>query len=268
MPAAELSRLQAQISAISTQFDRPPQFLRSLLTLMELYADQHFQPGKLSQVKHLYSEHHLPTLVIQQLNTALGRLTKQYPAAALATMDSLKQERYFEAKVLATGMLGNFPVQYKSSVYERIKSWIQPDEDEQIVDEILHSVNGFFIEYDIETWFLHINKWLQSEDFRFKKIGLHALNLLVNDDRFSRFENIFPFIEPVILHPFLSLQRDILDVFKSLIKRSEMESLAFIKSILLKTKDAEVIRFIRRCVPLFSPEGQERLAKYIPEGQS
>jgi hypothetical protein len=263
MPAAELSRLQAQISAISTQFDHPAQFLRSLISLMELYSDQHLHAGEQSRLRHLHPEYHLPALVTQQLETALHNLTPQNPAAALKTMDALKQEKHFEAKILAAEMLGSYPAKFKSAILERVQAWVQPGEDEFLVDKILDSSSRFFNETNIETWLKQIQKWLQAEDPRLMKIGLHALNTLLDDPAYLKFEIIFPLLEPAFLHPILSSQREALDVLKSLIKRSEMESLAFVRAILNKTHDTDTIRFIRRCIPLFSEDIQTSLIKEI-----
>ena len=111
MPAAELSKLQAQISAISTQFGEPRIFIRSLLTLMELYSDQHYKTGDLSRIQHLIPEYRLPALVIQQLTYSLSSLTADYPIPAIQIMDALWQEKYFEARLMAAIMLGFLPAQ-------------------------------------------------------------------------------------------------------------------------------------------------------------
>jgi hypothetical protein len=45
-------------------------------------------------------------------------------------------------------------------------------------------------------------------------------------------------------------------LIESLNNYSEMETTAFLRSILSRTNNAEVIRFIRRCLPLLDPESQ------------
>jgi hypothetical protein len=263
MPAAELSRLQAQISAISTQFDDPPLFLRSLLTLMELYGDQNFRPGDHSRVKHMNPEYHLPLLVIQQLGNSLNQLTAQNPDSAISTMDSLWQEKRFEARFLAAGMLGQYPAQFKASISERIQTWVRPDEDAELISTLLNSANHFFISNDLEKWLKQIQHWLDSKNFQINKIGLRGLQILVEDTEFEKFEKLYPLLEPIFIHPIFSLQKNTLEVIKSLIKRSEMETLAFLRSIFLQTKEPEVIRFIRRCIPFFSNEAQDHLKELI-----
>jgi len=259
MPAAELSRLQAQISAISNQFSHPAWFVHNLLALLELYADRNYRPGNAIQMQHLHPEYHVPKLVLQELETTLSHLASQFPAAALEVIDLLIKERHFEPKYLAAAMLSNFPAEFKQPVLERIRSWIQPQEDEHLIDAILNSANQFFLTTEIESWLFQIQEWLQAEDIGFQKIGLRGLKKLVEDIRFTRFEKSFLLLEPVFFEPVLSLQRDVLEVLKSLIKRSEMESVAFIRSIQIRTRNPEVNRFIRRCIPLFSIDVQQQL---------
>ena len=264
MPAAELSRLQAQISAISTQFLQPEKFLRSLFILLDLYADQNFRPGQHSRVKHLMPVFRLPDLVTKQIGKALNQLTSQYPVPALTILDGLKQDKHFEAQYLAVGMLGFLPSDFKQQVMKRLQIWIKPEVDEMLLDAALGSAQHFFSEHDLESWLRQIQRWLETDDLRFIQIGLHGLTMLVDDAHFDQFEKVFTLLTPFFLHPELSFQRDTLEVVKSLINRSEMESSAFIHSILQRTGDAATLRLIRRIIPLFSTDIQERLSKAIP----
>lgn len=263
MPAAELSRLQAQISAISTQFLQPQKFLRSLFTLLDLYADQNFRPGQHSRVEHLMPVYRLPEIVTQQIGKALNQLTAQYPVPALTILDGLKQDKHFEAQYLAMGMLGFLPIDCQQPVMKRLQTWIKPEMDEMLLDAILDSAQHFFINHDLESWLKHIQRWLENTETRFMKIGLRGLRILVDDTHFSQFEKIFTLLAPFFLNPELSFQRDTLEVLKSLINRSEMESSAFIHSILQRTEDAATLRLIRRAIPLFSTDVQDRLNKAI-----
>jgi hypothetical protein len=264
MPAAELSRLQAQISAISTQFDQPQRFLRSLFTLLDLYADQNFRPGQHSRVEHLMPVYRLPELVTQQIGKALCQSTLINPVPALAIMDGLKQDKHFEAQYLAAGMLGFLPIDFKQQVLERLQTWIKPEEDEMLLEAILRSGQHFYTAHDLESWLKQIQRWLKIDEMRFKRIALRGLKMLTEDAHFDQFENIFTLLEPLFFHPVLSLQRDTLEVMKSSINRSEMETSAFMHSILQKTEDAATLRLIRRCILLFSTDVQERLNKTIP----
>lgn len=264
MPAAELSRLQAQISAISTQFPQPQKFLRSLFTLLDLYADQNFRPGQHSRVEHLMPVFRLPELVTQQIGKALNQLTSQYPLPALTILDGLKKDKHFETQYLAVGMLGFLPSDFKQQVMKRLQTWIKPEADEKLLDAALGSAQHFFSEHDLESWLRQIQRWLEAGDMRLMKIGLRGLKLLLEDAHFDQFENVFALLTPFFLHPELSLQRDTLEVVKSLINRSEMESSALLQSILQRTTDAATLRLIRRAIPLFSSDVQERLNKAMP----
>lgn len=205
----------------------------------------------------------LPELVTQQIGKALNQLTSQYPEPALTIMDGLKQDKHFEAQYLAVGMLGFLPSDFKQQVMKRLQSWIKPELDEMLLDAALGSAQHFFSEYDLESWLRQIQRWLETGNISLMKIGLRGLKLLVEDAHFDQFEKVFALLTPFFFHPQLSFQRDTLEVVKSLINRSEMESSAFIHSILQRTGDAATLRLIRRAVPLFSNDVQDRLNNAI-----
>ena len=263
MPAAELSRLQAQISAISTQFDEPRIFLRSLLTLMELYSDQHYKPGNLSRVQHLFPEYHLPALVIKQLTSSLSSLTADHPIPAMQIMDTLWQAKHFEARLMAAVMLGSLPAQPIEPVMDRINNWVNPEEDKDLITALLNSANRLLRAEQMGVWLNQINHWLGFDNEGLVIIGLQALHVILNDPKFINSEKIFPLLEPVILHPILSLQKELLSMVELLADHSEMETTAFLRSVLAQTNDAEVIRFVRRCLPLLEQDSQISLKSFM-----
>jgi len=263
MPAAELSKLQAQIRAISTQFEEPRIFLRSLLTLMELYSDQNYKPGDLSRVKHLIPEYRLPALVIQQLTDNLASLTASNPNSAIQIMDTLWQEKHFEARLIAAAMLSNLPAQSIEHVMDRIQKWAKPEEDEDLISALLISSNRFFSIDKMEVWLHQIHRWLSLENEGMIKIGLKALLVILNDPEFVNSEKIFALLEPTILHPNFSLQKEIFSLIELLVNHSEMETTAFLRSILAQTNNAEVVRFIRRCLPLLGQNSQASLKSFM-----
>jgi hypothetical protein len=259
MPAAELSRLQAQISAISTQFNEPRIFLRSLLTLMELYSNQHYKPGNLSRIKHLVPEYRLPAPVIQQLTSSLSTLTSDYPIPAMQIMDSLWQAKHFEARLMAAIMLGNLPSQPIEPAMDRINKWVNPIEDKDLINALLNSANRLFKAEKMGGWLDQIKAWLGYDNEGMVKIGLQAIHVILNDQNFVNSEKIFPLLEPFFLHPNLSFQKELLHIVELLADHSEMEITSFLRSILMHTNEAEVIRFVRRCLPLLEQDSQTLL---------
>ena len=259
MPAAELSKLKAQISAISTQFEEPPIFLHSVLALMELYSDQHYKPGDLSGVRHLIPEYRLPALVIQQLSISLSELTVAKPIPALQIMDVLWQDKYFEPRLIAAVMLGSLPTHPLKTISERIRNWVNPEIDNDLITALLNSCHRLFSVENMGGWLDQIHHWAKQDNTGFIKIGLQGLQLILDDPNFVNIEKIFPLIEPIMLHPKTALQKDLFSLIESLDNYSEMETTAFLRSILSQTIDTGVIRFVRRCLPLLEPESQANL---------
>jgi hypothetical protein len=256
MPAAELSKLKAQIYAISTQFEEPQIFLHSVLTLMELYSDQHYRPGDLSKVNHLIPEYRLPSLVIQQLSISLSELTVVKPVPAIQIMDALWKNTYFESRLIAAVMLGSLPTHPIEPLIERIRNWMDPEIDNDLITALLNSCHRLFAAENMGVWLDLIHHWLGLDKVGSVKIGLRAIQVILNDPKFANIEKIFPLIEPAMLNPNSALQRDLYSLIESLNNYSEMETTAFLRSILTRTNNTEVIRFIRRCLPLLDPESQ------------
>ena len=142
---------------------------------------------------------------------------------------------------------------------DRINLWVDPEEDKDLITALLTSANRFFSIEKMEVWLNQINRWIGSQHEEVVKIGLRALQVVLIDPKFVNSQKIYSLLEPVILHPVFSLQKELLTLMELLVNHSEMETTAFLRSILTKTDDTEVIRFIRRCLPLLQPASQASL---------
>jgi len=263
MPAADLSRLQAQISAISTQFKTPSRFVKSLTALMELYSDSHFQTGNSIKIEILMPSYRLPFLVMRQLETDLSSLTYLQPDPALEIMDLLWQKTFFETRMLAITMLGNLPIDILQPMRERFLNWVQPGLENHLMEALLNKGSFQLRQNKIDEWLRWAKKWIIDKNPEVEKIGLRSLKIVCSDSHYINFPAIFSIIEPIILKPIFPIQKELTSLFKTIIGRVPMETLSFFRSILVQSQSNEIKAFVRRCLPFFEKDVQQSLKSIL-----
>lgn len=256
MPAAELSRLQAQINAITTQFETPAVFVKSLTSLLELYGNRDHQIGDAVKIHVLMPSYQPPNLVMRQLETLLSALTSQKPDLALEIMDSLWQKSYYETRLLAIAMLGNLPIDKLQATRERFLKWLRPGLESGLIDALISKGSLQLRQYQIDEWLLWTKKWVNHRNPEFVKIGLRSLSVICADPNFSNFPKIFSILESLILKPIFPIQKELTYLFRIIIEHVPMETISFFRSILTHKQSNEIKSFFRRCLPFFEKDFQ------------
>jgi hypothetical protein len=263
MPAAQLSRLQAQIKSIATQFVHPKIFVRNLLKLMEMYSDKNIQASTYTKMEVLIPSYRLPQVVIQQIESQLVNLVDLHPTTSIEVIDGLWQKSYFEPRYLAAVMIGNLPADFADFTLSRLENWVNPKEEKKIVQTLLKISSQQIRHQVFHKWVALIRSWLNHPDEEYQQIGLRAMKINIDDPRLEEIPLFYELIEPIILNMSLALQKDLLQTFSSLAHQFPKESISFLKSILEKTESTMVHRFIRRCLPFFDDELQNILLRQL-----
>lgn len=264
MPAAQLSRLQAQIQSIATQFVHPKVFVRNLIQLMEMYSDGNIQTStSYTKMEILIPSYRLPEVVIQQIESQLVNLVDLHPTTSIEVIDSLWQKSYFEPRYLAAVMIGNLPACFADFTLSRLENWVNPKEETKIVRTLLNIGSQQIRHQSYHEWVELIKTWLDNPDEEYQQIGLRAMKISLDDPRLEEIPLFYKLMEPMILNVSLPLQKDLLQTFSSLAHQFPKESISFLKSILEKTESALVRRFIRRCLPFFDDELQKVLLRQL-----
>jgi len=263
MPAAQLSRLQAQIQSIATQFGHPKVFVRNLLHLMEMYSDRNIQTSTYTKTEIFIPSYRLPEVVIQQIESQLINLVELHPTTSLEVIDSLWQKAYFEPRYFAAVMIGNLPADFTDFTLSHLENWVNPKEEKRIVQAVLKISSQQIRHQAFHKWIILIRSWLNHPGEEYQQIGLRAIKISIDDPQIEEIPLFYELIEPIILNVSLALQKDLLQTFSSLAHQFPKESIAFLKSILEKTESAMVRRFIRRCLPFFDDELQNTLSRQL-----
>jgi len=263
MPAAELSRLQAQISAISTQFETPREFVKSLTSLMELYSDMNSSIGDSIKITVLMPTYRLPMIVTRQLEIDLSCLTKDAPDHAVKIMDILWQKSFYESRYCAIVMLGSLPIEMLSLIRKRFFNWMQPDLEKSLKIALLVKGSLTLRQRKLDEWLLWAQKWIENKDQEYSKVGIQALIIVCSEADFSNYPSIFKIIQPVFSKPIFPIQKELTELFKIIIKRVPVESVSFFHSILKKSQSNEIHAFIRRILPFYDNDLQQSLKSAI-----
>ena len=259
MPAAELSRLQAQVQAISTQFNQPVDFIKSLLKLLDLYKDNNFHLGTVARMKSIIPTYHDPALVLNELEVNLADLTRQFPSPALQITDQLWKENYFETRWLAVVILGNIACPPVQPILDRLLIWIDPLEDNSLNNQCLSVGTRLLRKHCLNDWLSVVDAWLKDEDEEIKKIGLQAIQVIVSDPDFENFPLIYSALQPVVLDVGVATQKELFNTIEILAQRTPLETATFLHASLTQNKNQQMLILIRRCLPLFEKSIQESI---------
>src|SRR5512142_2159797 len=123
MPAAELTRLRAQINGLITRFADPNGFRLALRDLLELYANRAYRPGQAVQPQPLLPSYRVAPLIMQQLELELSKTCQEQPAAALELIETLWHDPFLEPRLLAATLLGNIPAGLGKAVTQKLRAW-------------------------------------------------------------------------------------------------------------------------------------------------
>jgi hypothetical protein len=259
MPAAELSKMQAQISAISTQFNQPRTFVNNLLILMEQYQDRISQIGDVAKINVIMRAYHIPSVMLNQLEFDLAKKASKYSEDALEIADLLWEDKHYEARLMAIVLLGNIHQDSSRATTERLLKWINPNLDNNLLAALFSIGTQQLRSGNMDIWRGLIQQWLRNENEEFYKIGLQALKALIDDPYFEDFPFIFKSLEGMILHLSIPNQNQLLKILETLVHRLPLETVAFLHSMLNMSNTRIMKQFIRRCLPLFDKTVQNDL---------
>jgi hypothetical protein len=263
MPAAELSRLRAQINLLIERFDDPQGLRAALRELLDLYANRAYRPGQAVQKHSLLPSYRVPPLVMQQLTMELGKTCREKPLAALGVVDALWQDAYLEPRTLATLLLGILPMEYGDAVAGKLRAWARPEENTRMLDALFENGTAGLRRADPARIFPLVEEWLSSANPGIQALGLRALAPLTRDPSFENLPAVFRLISPLLQSLPPALQTDLQITIRALAEKSPTETAYFLRQALGITPVAKTARFVRRCLPYFSEAQQASLRKAL-----
>jgi hypothetical protein len=269
MPAIQLSRLKAETASLGQKFDYPIDFLHQLRDLLEAHANLVYRSGQTVHPVKKLRVLHIPPLVLDQIESDLRHLCRKNPESALILIDALWESNTLEERLIATGFIGQLPLDYSDKVVQRIKAWSQPGCEETVLIAILNDASFELRQEAQELWLDIIHDWLESSTLLYQKLGLKSLLPLLNDDKFVNLPLIFRLIDPVIRIAPSTLQVEIQSVLAAFALRAPEEIGYYLQRIILTEPELspETAHLMRRTIPNL-PEGTQTSLRELLKGIS
>lgn len=260
MPAVALARLRKQIELLAWKYTQPEEFIAGLRNLLDDYADHTYRaaasvPVAVRQVP----AYHVPPVVMRQIELALNALVTENPSPALNLANSLWKEEKEEPRLLATYLLGLLPPDEVEQVIQTIENWAFSESDRLLLEALFEQGTGNLRRHSTQQWLVKIQEWLSQNSIKAQRIGLMALLPLVQDKQFTNLPQIFSLCTPLFQTSPKELSHELSQILIILAERTPAELVYYIRQLIGSAASDDLRRLIRRCVPSFPEEVQQRI---------
>ncbi len=259
MPSVELTRLRDQIFRILTYIDRPDEFRRALVNMLEQYGEHAYRAGEAVSSRPLLPAFRAPALVMRQLELELSAAAHRQPDLLLACAGALWQEAHMEPRLLAATILGQIPATHAEPVLASLHAWMRPAEDRQALDALLERGTVTLRRAAPDGLFRLIQMGLGTPGPENQRLALLLIEVIVSDPQFANLPPIFRLISPLLSAPPARLINDLHHSLAALARRTPAETAYFLRQTLATSSDPATARLVRRMVSEFPPEMQSSL---------
>ncbi len=246
---------------VAHKFGEPRDFIVALRSLFEDYADLTFRINSMRRPSVVLPEYHLSPVILRTLEKELGRYCEDNPLASLDVIDLLWKEPRREPRILAAALLGKIPLSHSQAVITRLLSWSAVTEEYALAKTIVGSASLNLRTEAPEEWIGVLSNWLNSRSDIEISLGLTGLIPLIQDRSFVDIPRVFdlltPHLDRIDPHELTTLQ----SIIESLARRTPKETVFVLKQIAGNSRDANLFRLLRRCLPEF-PEEQRISLRY------
>jgi hypothetical protein len=265
MPAIELTRLRTKIELLSQSYNSPRRFVKELTEFYQSYSDLTFQPGNLDPTAIVHPAFRTPVLFNHLVEQAFVRLPPENPESTLETIDLLWQVQKLELRQLAAALMGSLPCSCCSQVLERIRKWSTVYEDRGLIAFLHQKGTETLRREQPGLWIDTLKEWSQTTDPYLQKLAIQGLIPLVDDQDFNNLPLIFDLLYPLLRSLDQNLIFQLESALKAIAKRSEVETVYFLKQVIRSADEPILPRFIRRNLSYFSPASQNSLKLCLRE---
>jgi hypothetical protein len=266
MPAIQPARLRQQAALLAEYFDQPEAFIRSLHHLLEFYADRARRPGQSGMPAPLLQAYNVHPPVLRQILYELAPLAQAEPEQALILADAFWQWPYLEFRLLAAGLLGRVPASSAEPVIEMLQAWLGSAPELRLVDALLEDGLGTLRRQAPERMIKLIESWLSGSNGFLQHVGLQALRLVIEDREYVNLPVFFRLIQPWCRSAPSALRPYLLDVLRSLARRSPQETAFFLRQTLEMPENPDTAWLIRQVLGAFPEDARESLRAAAREG--
>jgi hypothetical protein len=196
--------------------------------------------------------------LIEPLNTQ--------PSQGLILIDALWEQEWVETRTLAVSLLGSIPPINPDSILKRIKSWISSCTSNAIRSTLTTRGVSRLSTENPELVLNFFHELLSTPTKGNCQAVLFGLVPFASNQDFDNLPRLYKLLDIILLVEEKGLVKEILIILKTLIKRSEQESLYFLERQLSTASKPRILRVTRQILPSFSIQNQAvlkgKLASY------
>jgi hypothetical protein len=254
MPAIQPALLKTQIAQIITYFDRPADFLRALVDMLEFYADRTLRPGGSGSPPPLIDAYHVPRQVMRQIQRELASKVAGNSSAALELADALWTQPWLEIRLLAIYLVGEVPPEPPERVLERVRSWEASCSEGRLVEALLDKGIARLRQESQPEYLSLLEDWIHASSLSTQQLALRAMRPLVSESEFDNLPLLFRWIAPLARESGAELGPDLIDVLRTLGERSPQETAYFLRQNLGASSSPEMAYLVRQVLPSLPKE--------------
>lgn len=254
MPAVQLERLYRQAAELAEWYLQPEKFVLALRDMLEFYADRTHRRGQAGKPAMAIKAYKVPGPVMRRILHELRLPLKADPGAALPLVDALWAREVFEFRKLAIDILSQLPLFLVDEVIARIHQWTRDNHEEQLLDVLAKRAPQTIRQQDQGAFLGYVRTWVHSKSFIFQRLGLLALQPLLQDEDFTNLPAIYSIFEPLFADLPKTLRADLLLVMRPLVQRSPKEAAFFLRQRLEQTERPKQARWLVRRLLADFPE--------------
>lgn len=267
MSAINLSRLRTQLGLLLPQIQDTSVFIHGLREIYQFYADHTHPVGEPPTGVFTLPAFNTPQILNREILLTLSKYCNDYPELVIKLIDRLWQEAEVELRQLASQLLGKLPSKNAEDVIDRIRSWSEKSVNPEILPFLHQQASIGIRKNNPERWLDLLNEWESAQKDWLAKLAIEGIIPLIDDREYENLPAIFTFITPFIINPGKDYHYDLLIIIQHLARRSEVETVHFLKKAISLSTDPTMGRFIRRTLVYFSTARQDSLRIALRERQ-
>ena len=263
MAAIDLTRLNKQIEGLKEVFSQPVEFRQRLHATLQFYHRYAHRQHKDAVPVSFMRVYNLPDQVLPHIANGLSLKSRQDEVETLAVVDELWLDEHYEARDLATHLLGQVPSTSSTAVYDRIRQWSSAPMDRAVVSAVFSKASQRLNSEDPKGWTEFIGNLLANPLEHMQNHALYALALLVEQSHSDQLPLFFRWIRPFLQSDQTLIQPNLSRVIAVLARRSPAETAYILKEVLSDTEGTGIEQRVRSYLPFFEEEVSQGLQASI-----
>jgi hypothetical protein len=262
MPAVELTVLNSRLQSLQLYRSDPQVYLHKLEDLLNMYSSEKTKLGENTPIQTLLPRLNVPDLVLEKIVETFPTLAQDFTENAVTILDALWIREKLEFKLLALNLLLCLPTSKTDEISKRLPQWITST-DEEILHSVILTQIPFSRKETSPSMQLFIEKRINTDDPELRRLAFRILSKVIEQKYFSDLPWVFNLITPFIEKASIKTYGQLNPLMTALIKKSEIETAAFLCEMYIQTSSEKEKKYIRKITPLFTAENQKYLIEVL-----